>query len=56
MMLYLGDEYLEVIGIILAQSYSCIESSLAFATGPTSGHRRVKSPGLYRKLMEFLHL
>ncbi len=40
----------------LAQSCSCIEPSLAFATGTTSKHQRVKWPGLYRKIIEFLRI
>ncbi len=40
--------------ITLAQACSCIEPSLAFATGPTSTHQRVTWSGLYRKLIEFL--
>ncbi len=40
----------------LAQSGSCIEPSIAFATGTTSKHQRVTWPGLYRKLIESLCL
>ncbi len=40
----------------LTQSYSCIEPSLAFATGPTSTHQKVTQTGLYRKLIGFLHI
>ncbi len=40
--------------VTLAQSCSCIEPSLAFATRPTSTHQRITWPGLYRKLIQFL--
>ncbi len=42
--------------IILALSCSCIEPSLAFTTEPTSIHQRLTWPGLYRKLIGFLHI
>ncbi len=38
----------------LAQSCSCFEPCLAFATGTTSKHQRIIWPGLYRKLIECL--
>ncbi len=38
----------------LAQLWSCIEPSLAFATRTTSKHQRFTWPGLYGKLIEFL--
>ncbi len=37
-----------------AQSSSCIEPSLAFATRTTSKHQRITWPGLYRKLIDCL--
>ncbi len=40
----------------LAQLCSWVETFLAFATGTTSKHQRVTWPGLYRKLIEFLHI
>ncbi len=40
----------------LALSCSCVEPSLAFATRTTSKHQRITWPGLYRKLIECLHI
>ncbi len=40
----------------LAQSSSCVEPSLAFATGPTSTHQRIMCPGLYKKIIGFLRI
>ncbi len=40
----------------LAQSCSCVEPSLAFATGTTSKHQRITWPLLYRKLIERLRI
>ncbi len=40
----------------LAQSCSCVEPSLVFATGPTSTHQRVTWSRLFRKLIGLLRI